>query len=383
MNTSDGRGDLREATLADFEGINALKEKIGWGRTTRATWDWLFAANPSLEEMVPAPPPGWVVERHGKLVGYFGNIAESYRFGSRSVRVGAATALVVDPECRGSGYGLDLVAAWANQRDVDLAISTTTSPQAARLMRKVGAHDIPCDHVTVLSWPVDPAGLAGAVLQKRGFAPVLARLAAPALGAGLRLESALRGRGPVRRARGLEVDVLPGIEFGGEFDALWERKTGESDRLLSCRTSRILRWHFGGPSIVGRVRVLCARRAGELVGYAALFPMDSQESGLLRTRVADVVVEREDPEILDALFAAAFDAVRADGVHLLEMIAFPSAVRSRFLAGKPLVRRLPDCPFLYRAANGFLEGALRRDDAWYAGPYDGDGSLFALEYETA
>ncbi len=383
MKTKDGRGDLREATLADFDGIAALKERSGWGRTTEATWRWLFDANPALEDFDPAPALGFVVERGGEILGYFGSIPESYRFGNRAVRVGAATALVVDPACRGAGYGLELTSACRNQRDVDLTVFTTCSPYAARLMRKAQAYEVPCDYVTVLSWTLDAAGAAGAVLRKRGVPPWLSRAAAPFAGAALRLDGALRGRGPVRGGRGIEVGRLPGIEFGAEFDDLWERKSAEVQQLLSCRSSRILRWHFGGPTIAGKVSVLCARRSGALVGYAALLRMDDKVSGLLRTRVADVVAERDDAEILDALFAASFDAAGADGVHLLEMIGFPGVVRSRFLAGRPLVRRIPDSPYFYNAADPFLAAALRREDAWYACPYDGDGSLFFLEYEAS
>ena len=368
---------LREARLEDFGAVAALKERIGWGRDSAATWSWLWARNPALARDVRRPPIGWIVERDGVVLGYFGNIPQTYRLGGRDLLVGAAVGLCVDPACRGGGYGMALVRAWCLQDAVDMAISTTTSPQVRAMMLAAGALDLPQpDYTRALHWILDRRAFAAAALRKVGTAPAVAAFAAPLAAAALVLNRSARAVAPPPAGR---VTVEREPRFGDEHDAFWERIAGSSSRLLAVRSAEALQWHYAGPTLAGKVRVLSYRRDGLLTGYAVTMRMDAPEVGLHRWRVVDLLAERDDPEVVRALVGAACETARGDGACVLETLGFPAAVRATLDATRPGSRLLGENPFLWSPRSPGVAEALASPSAWYAGPYDGDSALLFLD----
>jgi hypothetical protein len=60
---------------------------------------------------------------------------------------------------------------------------------------------------------------------------------------------------------------------------------------------------------------------------------------------------------------------------VLEVIGFPEAIRTVLTESKPYVRRLPACPFYYRASDPELHRTLTRSSEWYACAFDGDTTM--------
>jgi GNAT superfamily N-acetyltransferase len=298
----NGEAVLREVIPEDFDGITEVKQRAGLGRDVMENWLWLWEKNPAYYESCPRPSMGWVVERKGAIIGYFGNIPQRFAWGDRILLAGTATALCVDPTFRGQGFGFDLVRAWRNQKNVDIALSTTTNAKAGQLMRTLGVDDLPQKgYDTAFSWIIDPTGFARAALKKKGFGAWLAAWGGGVGGVAIRVDGVLFKRKPRALRGSSQVEVLEGMRFGAEFDDLWNRKAREKKRLLGLRNACALQWHFGGPTVRNISRVLCCRRDGALIGYAVSMRFDASDVGLARAMIVDLLVERDDPNVVDLL----------------------------------------------------------------------------------
>jgi hypothetical protein len=162
---------------------------------------------------------------------------------------------------------------------------------------------------------------------------------------------------------------------GDEFDDLWQRKIAEGRRLLAYRAARDLRWHFGMTADPERFHLLRCRRAGRLAGYVVLSREAPPELGMVRARIIDLIAAGDDPEVIDALLAAAADHARSFGAAVLELVGFPPAIRARAEKSLPFARMFPTSPYHYKAATAELATALLPPRAWYPTLFDGDSSF--------
>jgi hypothetical protein len=145
--------------------------------------------------------------------------------------------------------------------------------------------------------------------------------------------------------------------------------------LLGYRTAESLRWHFSAPEDGKVVKMLCSRRGGRLAGYAVVAQERATQAGLVRSRILDVFVERDDNEIISELFSAAYDLAQREGSHVLELCGFPKEIREVFVSLNPYSRQLPSCPYFYKVFEGGIQMDLADESLWYASPFDGDASL--------
>ncbi len=367
---------LREITFEDFAGCQDLEQRVGFPPTPRDYWEQLWR-NPTPSVGGKRLVAGWVLVSEGTILGHFGNIPMPFAWGGETLMTAAARGVCVDRTLRGHGQGARLAERFFHQADVDLVASTTTNAIAGRLFLKIGAAPIPQSGYDIgLYWILDPKGFARAALRRLGLAGAAASAAARAVAPLLTLDLAVRGgRIPQGLAGGEAVEVRPVDEFGPEFDDFFARKRSESRRLLAFRTAQFLNWHFDRPSSRRAGTLLCCRSAGRLSGYAVTRRLEVENLGLVRSNIVDLVAERDDPKIIDALLAAAHRRASATGCHVLEMIGFPLEVRRRVVAARARSRRFNSWPYFYRVGNAHLADALRDANAWYACPFDGDGSL--------
>jgi GNAT superfamily N-acetyltransferase len=299
-------------------------------------------------------------------------------WGDEDLVAATGKGLYVHPDWRGRGLAQRMNAAFMNQQHVDLMISTTTNALAGKLFRKMGLLTIPQPgYDTALYWVVRPAGFVGAALKRKGLPAVVAGPAGVTLAQLLHAENLLRGRGSQARGFPKNVEVLRVDEIGPEFDDLWKRKRAEGKRLMGCRSSDFMRWHFQQDSHRRVTRILCCRSGGRLTGYLNVERQLVRDIGLRRARIVDVFVERDDSEIVDRLLAAVYAYAKESGCHVVEMVGFPRAIRDRFLAGRPHARLLPSWPYFYLPMKKGLARELEHEESWYACPYDGDASLFS------
>jgi hypothetical protein len=365
---------LREVAFEDFRGVEALAAQIGLGSALPERWRRMWRDNPALQAGGAELPMGWVLEVGKTIVGYLGCIPLLYDYDGRTLLAVAASAFGVLPPYR--GYSLKLAAAFYRLGAPDLFLNTTANEAAGKVSRLFGASPIPQrDYDRVLFWVLQAPAFLGAYLRKLKYGSLTASMAGHLLSGLLRCEMKLRERGPHRTTNAADLDLLEPHRIGSEFDDLWHRKTHERKRLLGYRTAQVLRWHFGWLPHFQRGTIIAARRAGKLAGYAAIIREQVAEVGLIRSRVVDIIVERDDQQVLDQLLERAYQLAESDGSHVLELWGFPKNVRERFLAWNPYSRPVPAWPFFYKVRNSQLRSELQAEDIWYASLYDGDGSL--------
>ncbi|MHA1598064.1 MAG: hypothetical protein ACTSV1_05015 [Alphaproteobacteria bacterium] len=366
--------DFREATVEDSVEATALLAALGLvmpdgADAARAHWRRFWIDNPAFIEGRRKPQPGWVLQDDGRMVGFFGNIPLLYYYGDRPVIVADASQWGIEKPYRAD---VDRLAdAYFGQPDVDLLLVTTGIKPTGRIFERYGAARIgQADYDRVLYWITDATGFLRAGLRKKGYGATLASMAALAGGLPLAL---LKGGRP--RGGAVDIDLLNISDIDDGFDDLWQRKRGEADRLLACRTAACLRWHFDAPGIGTRTRLLVARKNRRLDGYAAIMREDQPEIGLKRLKIVDLFVDGDDAGVIDGLLAEAYELARAEGCHVLELVGLPEPLRRMVSAHNPLTRAMPTWPLYYKAVTADLAAPLARAESWYITPFDGDTAL--------
>jgi hypothetical protein len=373
---------IREARFSDFPAVAELKQRGGLNADSFENWERLWRRNPALMHGGFDRPIGWVLEADGAVVGYLGNISLLYRYGDRTLTAVTAHGLVVDPSYR--AVSMTLIAAFFRQKSVDLFISTTAIEAVGKIALAFKSSPVPQpDYDTVLFWVLQPHPFARALVQKLKLGPSLSQtsgiLAALAVGT----DKILRRRWPRVSSTHLTLSEIGIDDIGEDFQSLWIAKQKEGCRLLADRSPAALRWHFKIPGDRGYARVLCCYKNGELLGYAVVRTDTNPENGLQTSIIADLVASHDDPEIVRALWAAAYGHAKHAGSHILEVLGFPPGIRQVASAWNPYLRKYPACPFYYKAADPELHKTLSDGPAWYASPFDGDATLIRASYSTS
>ena len=362
---------VRDARREDEKDVAALFRTAAWGDPSFDIWRRQYAENPATAGRRDVAF-GWVVEAEGRAVGFLRNVVHGYRYGDRDLVAAAASALVVEPEYR--GYTLRLVGAFCKQRGVDLLLNSTAAPEAAKIFEFLKFSRMPqSEYDLSLYWVLRARGFLEAALRKKGLPPLAAgagsRVMAPALSAVLHM-----GRRRIAcRETPCEMMVIDRAAIDERFDDLWKRRLEEGKRLLACRDAKTLRWHF--PPSNAAAPVVCAIGNGRLLGYLVLLRRDSAHLRLRRSRVGDIFVERDDPSVIRQLMCEGARQAARDGAVMLEVVGLPRSVRHVLREFRP--HTLPDrCwPFLYKTDDPELRAELPDEERWYAGLYDGDGSI--------
>ncbi len=364
---------LREAALSDFKEITELKQRGGIVVDPIENWERLWIRNPALEKM-RGLAIGWVLEAQGKIVGYLGNIALLYSYSGKTLTAVTGSGFVVDPEYRVASLSLD--SAFYRQKPIDLHLATTAIEAVGKLAVAFRSSPLPQpDYDAVLFWVLQPYPFAQALVKKLDLAPPLPGVGSVLASLAVHSDRILRRRWPSECATNLEVREIGVSEIGDEFEAFWRDKLDEGPRLYADRGAATLRWHFQIPGHQGTIRVICCHQGGDLVGYAVIRNDVERPDGLRRSLVADLLAKQDDPKIVRALFLAAFEHARHAKSHIVEVMGLPQGIRQVLKESKPYVRRLPACPFYYRANDQILHKALSDSALWYACAYDGDRTL--------
>jgi len=373
---------LREARFSDFHAVAALKQRWRLNADSYENWERLWQRNPALMCTEVGRPIGWVLEADGAVVGYLGNISLLYRFGNKTLTSVTAHGLVVDPPYR--AVGLTLVAAFFRQKSVDLFISTTAIEAVGKIALAFKSSPLPQpDYDTVLFWVLQPYGFARVLMNKLKLGPLLSRIGAAVTALAIGTDRIVRRRYCRHSSRSFAVKEISVDEIGDDFQSLWIEKQSEGCRMLADRSPATLRWHFHIPGDRGSARVLCCYQESALVGYAIVRNDENQENGSRTSIIADLVAQQNDPAVVKALWAAAYNCAKQSGSHVLEVLGFPAGIRQVAAEWNPYRRKYPACPFYYKAADPALHRALLDGAVWYASPYDGDATLIRPSYMAA
>jgi hypothetical protein len=361
----------REVEDDDLEAVGRLLKAEGWGAPTASDWRWLWQENPALARRVL--PRGWVLLDQGSVVGFLGNMLQEYQFGDRILTAAVAAGLVVSPPARGSS--LKLIASHARQPNVDLLLNTTAAPHVSKIHQFLKFRPVPQPTFDRSAyWVLRPARFARGALVKKGLPRAAAQPVAPLLGLLICAER-LRRHWPRQVRSGIELTVISAPSIGTEFDGLWKRRRAECSRLLAVRDAQTLRWHFASRGRPHAPFLVCAFSASELLGYVAVVRQDAAHLELARARVADIFVEHDDPEIIRQLLVRSASHARSAGADMLEVIGLPRAIRRVVDGLRPFEIRDASSPFVYKAVDPALDERLADESVWYAGLYDGDGSI--------
>ena len=365
---------VRPVIFEDAAAVKNLHCRAGYSGELRDSWPGLWTNNPLWAKTDPKPIIGWVLEAAGEIVGYLGNIPLLCRYGEKTLVAAAASGFAVDPAYR--GYGLLLAAAFYKQKDVDILLNTSANEIVAKVCQRFKAAPLPQQNYDqILFWILKPQPFMAAALRKLRFNSTLAWVASNLSAILLRVDIILRSKRPRRKNSGSQapwvVSPISTSEIGQEFDDLWDRKASEETRLFTYRTAEFLRWHYYGQM----AKVICCHKGADLVGYAVVIRDETQSFGLARSRIVDILVEKNDPNVVGRLLEAAYQHARDQGSHVLEVMGFPQDIRSMILRNGPYSRMAPNLPYYYRASDSELQSELGNEDVWYACPFDGDASL--------
>ena len=325
-------------------------------------------------------PMGWVLEADGAVVGYIGNISLQCRYGDRTLSAVVAHAFVVDTAYRAVSVSLTTqlfsvrnrsIFTYAQQQ-IEAVGKIALAFKSARLPQP--------DYDSVFFSVLQPYPFAQAMMTKLSLGPAIARIGSVVAALAVGADKILRRRWPKRLSSSLIIREIAPKDMGDDFQALWTEKLKERPRLLADRSLATLRWLLEIPGDRGCARVLCCHKDGELAGYAVLRTDTDEENGLKKSVVADTFVKQDDPEVVKALWTAAYESAKHQGSHVLEVLGFPPSIRMACAEWKPYVRKYPASPYYYKAADPALHEALSEASAWYATPFDGDGTLIRPSY---
>jgi hypothetical protein len=377
---------VREVRFSDFDAVSELKQRWGIAADSLENWERLWRHNPALMrtevERQIERPLGWVLDAGGAIVGYLGNISLQCSYGERTLTAVAAHGLVVEPPYR--AVSLTLTAAFYRQKSVDLYLCTSAVESVGKMALAFKSSVLPQpDYHSVLFWVIQPYPFAQALMTKLNLGPTSARIGGGLAALAVAGDKILRVRWPRRSPTPLTITEIAPAEMGDGFETLWAEKLKERQRLFAERSLATLRWHFEVPGDRGCCRVLCCRKGGELVGYAVLRTDTDPHTGLRKSLIADTLVRQDDPRIVKALWAEAYESAKRAGCHVLEVLGYPRSIRAACLRWNPYLRKYPGSPYYYKAADPALHAALSDAEAWYATPFDGDETLIRPSYASS
>jgi hypothetical protein len=364
---------LREAQFSDFERVSAMNLSLGQGADSLENWHRLWRDNPALAGG-RTPRIGWMLEAGGNVVGFLGSIPLECSFEGKTLTAVATCRLAVEPAYRSSTHLL--VTSFFRQKDVEIFLNTTATVAAGKIMTALRAVQLPQrEYGEVLFWVLRPRRFANIVLQKAGVTPGLARIGGFAGGLALGGDVFFRRRSPRAGKRALSVKEMGVEELGPEFDAFWRSREGSDARIFAKRSREILRWHFEPPGTKRVARMLACNGPNGLAGYAVV-RHEGADAGMRRTLLVDLMVESDNAEIVDLLVAAAHRSAKRAGSDVFEVVGLPKKIRDGLRRWRPYSRQFPACPYFFKTKDRALQEKLAVEDAWYAGPFDGDATLW-------
>lgn len=366
---------VRAAAFSDFDQVYELNRLLGQGPDSQENWARLWKNNPALLKMDAQWPIGWVLESAGSVVGFLGNIPLFCQLEEKTLRTAATCRFAVAPEHR--PFSHLLITSFFRQKNVDLFVNTTATPEAGRMMTALRATMLPQrDYDTVLFWVLDPRQFVNAVLGKMGVDSGLKAVAGSLGSVALTAEMSLAGRAPDSRTGLYTVRETYVDSLGAEFDRFCDDQAHDQTRLMALRSAEVLRWHFAPPRSRRTTTVLTCYAQDKLLGYAVI-RQEPEENGVLRKSiVADLLVHRDNPAVVEQLISAAYKSAKSSGSHVLEIMGFPASIRQPLQRWKPYSRKYPACPYFFKASDRTLHEALTSENVWYACPFDGDATLW-------
>lgn len=314
---------------------------------------------------------GWILECDGQIVGFLGNIAQSYRLDGQPLWAATCTSYLVDPAHRVSS--VQLMRAFAAQQGVAFVHTATANAYRGPVYRLYKFKPLVAPGLNqCLRWVASDRALitAGLVRHGLGAAAAWLRWSAPVVRS---LRRGLRLATPPAECALARVDVLGAEQLGAEWDA-WADTLAAQPGLWLDRSARTLAWRLGDPDQADRMALLALRRAsGQLVGMCMVRDLAIAAPAVPKAALMDWAVLPGTPRAeRAALLRSALDWVAQRRLAVLDA----KRHTGRSLAGLedlyPCCVRLPG-----DATWALVRDAQRRDKladaaAWHMAGADGD-----------
>ena len=362
---------LREVEFEDYSEFEELKKRVGLSSDSREYWDNLWS-NPTFKEEGIDPPHGWFLLDGEKTVGHIGNMPHVFYLDEERHVATTSTAMGVDSKYR--AYSILLADTFFKQKNVDLFI-TTGIESVCKLFEFLKGKKIPQhDYNQVLYWILNPTQFIEAGLKRKGQSSYPILLGGKILGLPVFFFEQLYRKFSIDNQDKFHMTEIDPLEISYEFEILWERKKIERNRIQFSRNSALLRWHYNPPAKTFKTKIICCHDNSRLIGYAVLRSEFEPSIGLLRSKIVDLIAEKDDPKIIDHLFRGCYKYARESGCGVIEVIGFPRVIRDCLDKYKPYKRYLPSFPYICRIANKQLTDILKDEKRWYSSLYETDGA---------
>ncbi len=326
--------------------------------------------NPALQNHDADVARGWILEDDGTMVGFFGNLPLAGIHHGKPVRIACASAWGIQPDYR--DHTEAMCRAYFEQPNVDLLIVTSAIKPTARRFEQFDGVPIPQPGLAEIPyWIVDTWGFLRAAFRKKGRGKTMAFVLGFLASVPLDFTMRMKGRRPYGGLNHITPVGLDGIDAA--FDDLWARKQSElKDQIVTVRDAAALKWCFGLGSNHSETRLIRYDKDGTLRGYVAVVQESVPDIGLKRLKIADVMIENDDPDVAKALFAAAYEYGIATRSHVVEVIGLPPSLRALVDQHKPYTRPMATQPFYCKVINPALSKSAADPDGWYITAFDGD-----------
>jgi hypothetical protein len=365
---------IRPATFTDYDAIAAVEQRNGLVTRARDEWVALWSENPAYKNRAEHWDIGWVMEAPtGDIVGTFSSVPLAYRFRGRDLRAAIGVGWAVDLPYR--AYSIWLLQYFLKHRNVDLFLSTTTSPEAEPVLRLLKWVPAPVGQWGKSAfWITGHRGFLAAALHKKNL-QLPAWIVAPVAGMWSCTDRIGRAR-LCRKGSGAEIEVECRTSFDQGFEQLWRQFESENrNTLLAARDRDTLEWHFRSSLLANNLWILAATRNGRLLGYALLDREDKPDSGLRRARLIDFFAVEAEQEVLRTLLCWVLERCKKQNIHVLEVFGCwldrPDMARIQW----PYRRKLPSGLYYYFVPDPQLREELAAPSVWRPSSFDGDASL--------
>jgi hypothetical protein len=362
---------IREASFADYCQIAAVETRNGLTAKSAAEWEHIWVNNPAFQSLDGNWPIGWVLEdQDGRVVGSFGNIPLLFELKGRRLLGTSGRAWAVDLRYR--GYSILLLDYFLNQK-LALFFNTTANREASAAFSAFQAVRVPVGKWDEsIFWITEHRGFVESLFRVKS-APLAALAAYPASKI-WSLFDTVRGQGFRREQSSLDFAFCS--DFDGRFDVFWRELQNATPRLLSLRTSEVLKWHFRYAIDRKDLLILTAEDRRGLQAYAIFGRQDNSKIGLRRVVLFDFqCIAAAGAKIFLVMLKDALRRCVEDGVHMLEVTGLRPDYAAAAERLSPHRRKLSSWRYLYKTNDEELARVLRDPALWDPTCYDGDASI--------
>jgi len=361
---------LREEDFEDAADFLANEpfpgSRDGWLRRFNHWW----IQNPVFNESFIR---GWVLENEKKeIVGFIGNIPQSFKLGENNVLANISTSWCVKKEYR--HHSLKLFQAFLSQNKTSLCISTTVAKQLHSMHFRWGYKQIPLHSFNhVLFWILNPKDCLKYAFMYKGYSAIVSNLAGWLGFLPLGIVNQVRCKWKIIKNTELQIEEV--TKCGSAFDELWKR-ISKHHSAISVRTADILNWHYNfmKKSTI-KYHMLACTECGSIPGYAVYQVIENPRFHSRRLRIVDLFVEYKREDVVLALLNSVINAGCRLNAVAVEITGGIEWICQTLSSTRPFVRKNPTVPPFYCASDAMVSKKLEDTNVWYATEYDGDSSL--------